>query len=795
MSREQMTSTNSSLSTIPLPTKLVTTTTTKFNGTSDIEAKRPTTEMSGYDTVDTFSSRQWPTSTTIGEQPWFAPNSTEKYSSTLIPSKGYSWRSDPTSSSHWHRSISSSLTTLDPLFSTSQLIPGKMSSSKQGSTSTAMTLSSEQQIYSTKEKEMYPGLDSSLMTQEIYISTPAQSRNEQTSVGTISRANGGRRNTTVTQSITDHIDMITSLPEKCRRPCPSSYEEGPDYCYRILTAKESSTYKRALKNCQDESDSDLADEIDLRNPEVIQLVRLASNSWWTTQSTQLFRSSTVNISHSQLFSPVATLFYVNEHDSKTIAETQTIRVISMKRTTRFFLYVNTTARVNEHFTDVHGVCKRTKYCASMQCSLDDFVFYGMNAALVLPEIDPKMDIGQKLNVPCAKSNNTKMIEVTCNERGRLQPHPTTINCTLDGSNDTKPDELETEWNRKVLNSCDGCHRLGTSSCNPVHGGFECRCKPNWSGYICWKSPDQCELNRVDCGNNGACISEVDQAYCSCDEGYGGDRCEVLKSSLSLNSQNKSSIVSAATGSALIMTANEIILMILKGILLLYRPKSGEDTQIFYQNMRSLTLSAAGFLVLFFHHPALFVISSFDCSVWFYMITTGYSLAIGFFSLEALNMYEVSHTEQRNTWCDTMEETDFEQPKLALRTLLTIFALGSGVAAVTTAHFGRVATSWTCLGNFAEETTDLWLPLVLINACVALAATSFSYYGWFILRNVPQYRQKMNIYLAGRTLYEKCCIDKCYRNVAFTAFGPWLLFATWLTLAMSSDWVADSVLNK
>ncbi|EPB66672.1 hypothetical protein ANCCEY_14239 [Ancylostoma ceylanicum] len=223
MSREQMTSTNSSLSTIPLSTKLVNTTTTKFNGTSDIEAKRPTTEMSGYDTVDTSSSRQWPTSITTEEQPWFAPNLTEKYSSTLTPSEGYSW-------------------------STSQLIPGKMSSSKQGSTSTAMTLSSEQQIYSTKEKEMYPGLDSSLMTQEIYISTPAQSRNEQTSVGTISRANGGRRNTTVTQSITDHMDMITSFPEKCRRPCPSSYEEGPDYCYRILTAKESSTYKRIVKS-------------------------------------------------------------------------------------------------------------------------------------------------------------------------------------------------------------------------------------------------------------------------------------------------------------------------------------------------------------------------------------------------------------------------------------------------------------------------------------------------------------------------------------------------------------------
>ncbi|KAL6739838.1 hypothetical protein Aduo_013243 [Ancylostoma duodenale] len=54
---------------------------------------------------------------------------------------------------------------------------------------------------------------------------------------------------------------------------------------------------------------------------------------------------------------------------------------------------------------------------------------------------------------------------------------------------------------------------------------------------------------------------------------------------------------------------------------------------------------------------------------------------------------------------------------------------------------------------------------------------------------------MSIFLAERVLPEKCCIEKCYRNVPFTAFGPWLLYGTWLTLIVSSDWVTDSALKN
>ncbi|RCN53342.1 EGF-like domain protein [Ancylostoma caninum] len=490
----------------------------------------------------------------------------------------------------------------------------------------------------------------------------------------------------------------------------------------------------------------------------------------------------------------------------------------MKGTTRFFLDVKTTARINDYFDDVHGVCKRTKFCTKMQCSFDDFVFYGTDNELGLPKNFPKMDIGQKVDVPCAQLSSTKTVEVNCGERGTLQPHPTVVNCTLDGTDDGEADEVETPWNRRMRKSCDECHRLGTASCQQVEGGSICTCKHNWSGFICWKSPNQCGLSQLHCGPNGTCISEVDRAFCLCGEGYGGDQCEISKSKLSFYAHNESSIISAVTGSALMMTASEVLLMILRAILLLHCPKSGKvshwnlserlrvhfhillkglfkDPQLLYQNMRSFVLSMASLLVLFFHHPAIFVISSFDCGMWFYMIITCYSLGIGFFALEALNLYEVSHMEQRNKWIGVMEQTVFGMPKMALRTFLTIVVFGGVVTAATAAHFSQVATSWTCLGNFGEETIGLWLPIVLINACAAIAANSFSYRSWFTLRNVPQFRQRMSIYLEERDLSEKYSIDKCYRNAVFTAFGPWLLCGMWLTLAISSDWVADSVPNK
>ncbi|VDM74210.1 unnamed protein product [Strongylus vulgaris] len=65
----------------------------------------------------------------------------------------------------------------------------------------------------------------------------------------------------------------TEVPLDCDHVCPNKYELGPEYCYRILSAKQSRTYLRALRSCQEDVNADLADEIDLRNPEVMELVR------------------------------------------------------------------------------------------------------------------------------------------------------------------------------------------------------------------------------------------------------------------------------------------------------------------------------------------------------------------------------------------------------------------------------------------------------------------------------------------------------------------------------------------
>ncbi|KIH62959.1 hypothetical protein ANCDUO_06752 [Ancylostoma duodenale] len=348
--QESYTQFTSSPPTLNSPTKLPITTSTKINEVISSEVEGVSTGLSGYDTVDTFSPRQWPTSTSLGVQFWFTSNSTENSPSTLSPSESYSWKSVAISSAHWLKSSLPSVNTsarVDCYTSrTSSSPPVNTSSSKLGPATTVMNSPSDQKIYSTTENENYSAVDSSLTTREVHLSTQAPSSNE-ARAGTVSHASSDKVSTTVTKIWTDHPDLTTN----------------------ILTEM-----LQALKNCQDESDSDLADEIDLRNPEVIQVVRMAS----------------------QLLTPTAALFYVNEHESKTIKENKTVRVISMRRTTRFFLDVNATAGMNDRFTGVHGVCKRTKHCAKMQCNLDDFVFYGTDKELVLPEINLKMDIGQKL---------------------------------------------------------------------------------------------------------------------------------------------------------------------------------------------------------------------------------------------------------------------------------------------------------------------------------------------------------------------------------------------------------------
>ncbi|ETN77509.1 EGF-like domain protein [Necator americanus] len=439
-------------------------------------------------------------------------------------------------------------------------------------------------------------------------------------------------------------ETSTGQSEDCKAPCLCSYEEGSEYCYRILSSLDSSTYRKALKNCQSDDDSDLADERDFGDPEVVKLIRTRS--------------------------PSTILFFVNEHDSEMIKKNRTVRIVSIEGSTNFALAVNRTAGLSETIEDVNALCRKTKYCNEMQCNLDDFVFYGISTKLILPSNYKKLDIGQN-------------------------------------SDGKELKDAEVPMNNEIRKSCDECNQIGTDRCEEVEGGFMCFCKPNWSGAVCWISPNQCEIQQLQCGHNGTCFSEVDRAYCWCDEGYAGVHCEVSKANLSLLGPAEGSVDAAVTGSAVALSTTEILLMVGKGLLLLYCPKEGQDTQVFYQNLRSLVISVAGLVVLLFHHPGLLNISPFYCSLWFCMVTILYSLGIGFFALEARNVYEVAQVKKRNSWDDFLGRTAFGAPKIALPTLLVSIVLGGGIIAAVAAHLDQLYS--ICVWNAMKLLPSKWSP--------------------------------------------------------------------------------------
>ncbi|CAJ0601067.1 unnamed protein product [Cylicocyclus nassatus] len=257
----------------------------------------------------------------------------------------------------------------------------------------------------------------------------------------------------------------------------------------------------------------------------------------------------------------------------------------------------------------------------------------------------------------------------------------------------------------------------------------------------------------------------------------------------------SSILSAAKAGVLVVSAGEILMMIVKGLMKLYFPKSGEDTQVFCQNMRSLLLSIAGFIVLFFQHPALFNINAFACGVWLYLETTCYSLSIGLFTLESQNVHEVVYGDARKShFWDKENKTPYVAPPVARNFVAMGLILGISMAMTTAEQMSKLVTNWSCMGHFSQQTLNVWLPVVIFNTCAALTATCFAYKSYFILTKIPQYRHKTNVYLDSKKLDVKPCIEKCYRNVAFVALGPWLLLLTWLTLALSFDWVTVGSIN-
>ncbi|CAJ0601066.1 unnamed protein product [Cylicocyclus nassatus] len=286
------------------------------------------------------------------------------------------------------------------------------------------------------------------------------------------------------------VSVATAGPEGCKNACPAQYHEGPHYCYRILSQRQSITYRRAMRSCQGE-DSYLADEIDFRSQEVIEV--LANISGTTAIKT-----------------------YISEKNSESMKKSKQVRIISLKGTTRFFLNVVAYAGSDKNFVDVYGVCRRTKYCQEVHCRLDNDTV-AMNSELIFPAVSNKLLGGETLYVSCAKDNSI-VVEVVCNERGMLELQTASNTCGKEGYAEADGDLIDA--NPK---SCSDCDFLGTEACRESDGSFLCVCKT------------ECGLQ---CGVNGTCVSALDKAYCQCDEGYSGEQCNVERTRLSFYAQNE-----------------------------------------------------------------------------------------------------------------------------------------------------------------------------------------------------------------------------------------------------------------
>ncbi|CAJ0589002.1 unnamed protein product [Cylicocyclus nassatus] len=292
----------------------------------------------------------------------------------------------------------------------------------------------------------------------------------------------------------------------------------------------------------------------------------------------------------------------------------------------------------------------------------------------------------------------------CTGKGTLHPYPTDLKCTQGQESkqkgswniemnldiEKKIEEIETPpIYQRMQPSCKTCYEPGTQSCVEVEESFMCNCKSGWTGFTCWKSPDLCELTGLQCGPNGRCVSKVDKAQCECGEFYAGEHCEYMKLNMSSYLYDEHIGVNGATAAALILTTGDICLMVAKAILKLYRPKEGEDTQVFYQNMRALFTSNGGLVILFFHHPGIMDISIASCDLWWFIGTMCFSLGICFFTLEAVNVYHVILAENRNVWGSALNASILPISSIAVQTFIAVLFTGGVLTISASTQDGKV----------------------------------------------------------------------------------------------------------
>ncbi|VDL86452.1 unnamed protein product [Nippostrongylus brasiliensis] len=124
------------------------------------------------------------------------------------------------------------------------------------------------------------------------------------------------------------IKTWTDLPLNRRKVNPKS---------GLLPILRYNRPQEAFHLCAVEGGSDMADEVDLRDPQVRQLLR--------------------NVSE---IDGAETRFFVNERDSKLYMKEKKVRVVSLRWSTRFFLNVNETVAPRQYVENMTAACKRPK---------------------------------------------------------------------------------------------------------------------------------------------------------------------------------------------------------------------------------------------------------------------------------------------------------------------------------------------------------------------------------------------------------------------------------------------------
>lgn len=172
----------------------------------------------------------------------------------------------------------------------------------------------------------------------------------------------------------------------------------------------------------------------------------------------------------------------------------------------------------------------------------------------------------------------------------------------------------------------------------------------------------------------------------------------------------------------------------------------------------------------------------------------YKQRIGLLTFEAYNGYETASLKQLNNWRVDFQLKERWSLSLGLRVLPTVIVMSGAVALVYFSMKEKVTSSWSCLGNFSSDAINFWFPLALLNTIAAIGATAFSYKGLFTRMHIPQYDKVLEAYLKTCPVHLRNDIEKCHRNLIFSALLSWMLLGCWLFLGISNDDVVEFVPN-